>query len=819
MRIVKETNTMQLKQAVFQLILIVSLGFFSSLNAQTKLSEEAEEMYRNENYQEAVSMYKEILKSFPSNAIYNHRYGISVYETNGDLDIAAKHLEFAAKKGIRLSNLYLAKIKFKQYEFDEAISYFNLFKTYIRNNDPRQKELMEGIERCKRGKEMLQRVEDIQVMDTLVVPFELFFKHYDISRETGSFSNLRANDSVASDSLYLLYLPEKADRSFYDEFVNASQKRDLFRKDKLLDTWSDPKEIKAINTADNEIFPFLMSDGLTMYFCSDRPESFGGYDIFVTRYTPSMNDFLPPQPIGMPFNSFGNDYLYVIDEFRNEGWFASDRFNKAGFVTIYKFVPNATKKILSTTDKDKLRSAALIHNVKSTKADLPETEDTSYIETSSENMDDTGMIEIPKQKEREFIFIINDTTVYKKMSDFKNRDALTTFKSYLTFKGKADSLSEAIMQYRIKYESEANESKRSALTGKILNAEEMLQNYQSKVDSLEQRARKLEIDALKAYIKMINEDDAYLAPWKPRPLEIDIPEHIIPSFYNPYLKQNYTHIFTPDEIDRLKDVEHDKLIADNLVLDWQEILMKLNKDPNADRIIVEKLIERDSAFAEPMTREELAKISDQIRRESTDYYFKALTGKYDILKNKNLFLVRMVPDEVTGKTMKKLQQDAEFKYYNASTKTQNFTDYHYLNFDEIHQTMGNIEGSIDLLEREIMTYDKAKNAAPKAVPEVSSEVLPPTTVSESVITYKVQIGIFKNKPNASALAKIPAISTEPFEGPEQLIRYFSGDYNTKEQAEEEAKKIEALGFPGAFVVPFVNGGKSTWEAIQKLNSQ
>ncbi|MFB6341070.1 SPOR domain-containing protein [Saccharicrinis sp. FJH62] len=811
---------MQLKQAVFQLIIIVSLSFFSSLKAQTKLSDEAEEMYRTENYREAAFLYKEILKSFPTNAIYNHRYGVSVYEINGDLDVAKKHLEFAAKKGIRLSGFYLAKIYFKQYEFDKAIEYYNQFKAYIRNSDPRQEEIKKGIAQCEEGKEMLQRVEDIQVTDTLVVPFELFFKHYDISHETGSFSNILPNDSVAKDSLYLLYLPEKADRSFYDEFVNATEKRNLFRKDKLLDAWSEPKAIDAINTTYNEIFPFLMSDGLTMYFCSDRPESFGGYDIFVTRYNPSINDFLPPQPIGMPFNSYGNDYLYVIDEFKNTGWFASDRHNKAGFVTIYKFVPNPTKKFLNTTDIDKLRSAALIHEVKSNTGELsgtPDTEDTTYDAVVPEDMEDIGMIDIQGPRQREFTFIINDTTVYKKMSDFKNRDALTTFKTYLNFKDKTDSLSDAITNYRIKYESEGNEAQRSSLTGKILNAEEMLQNYQSKVDSLEQRTRKLEIDALKAYTKMINEDEAYLAPWKPEPLEIDIPKNIIPSFYNPYLKQNYKDIFTPAEIERLKDVEKDKLTADNLVLDWQEILMKLNKDPNADRIIVEKLIERDSAFAEPMTREQLAKISDQMRQESTDYYFKALTGKYDILKNKNLFLARMTPDAATQKAMKKLQQDAEFSYYNASMKTQNFTDYQYLNFDEVQQTTGNLESSIDLLEREIITYDKAKKTAVKPAPEMVAEKVPVKDSIGHVITYKVQIGIFKNKPNASALSKIPQVTTETIDG--ALIRYYSGEYNTKEEAEAEAKTIEASGFPGAFVVPFINGKKSTWEDIQKLNSK
>ena len=34
----------------------------------------------------------------------------------------------------------------------------------------------------------------------------------------------------------------------------------------------------------------------------------------------------------MPFNSPYNDYMYVIDEYNNLGWFASDRFQPEGKV-------------------------------------------------------------------------------------------------------------------------------------------------------------------------------------------------------------------------------------------------------------------------------------------------------------------------------------------------------------------------------------------------------------------------------------------------------------------------------------------------------
>ena len=64
-------------------------------------------------------------------------------------------------------------------------------------------------------------------------------------------------------------------------------------------------------------YPFMLSDGTTLYFAENGEESLGGYDLFVTRYSSSSHEYLKPENLGMPFNSPYNDYMLVIDEPNN----------------------------------------------------------------------------------------------------------------------------------------------------------------------------------------------------------------------------------------------------------------------------------------------------------------------------------------------------------------------------------------------------------------------------------------------------------------------------------------------------------------------
>ena len=173
-------------------------------------------------------------------------------------------------------------------------------------------------------------------------------------------------------------------------------------------------------------YPFVMPDGITIYYASDGDLSLGGYDIFVTRHDTEDDTYFTPENIGMPFNSPYNDYMYAIDEFNNLGWFASDRYQPEGKVCIYVFIPNDTKSVYSfeNTDKEKLAKLAKIHAIKDSWSNPTQVQDA---QKRLANINDEPSNVTPKH---DFEFVINDNYTYYQLTDFSSPQARNAYNRY-----------------------------------------------------------------------------------------------------------------------------------------------------------------------------------------------------------------------------------------------------------------------------------------------------------------------------------------------------------------------------------------------------
>lgn len=106
-----------------------------------------------------------------------------------------------------------------------------------------------------------------------------------------------------------------------------------------------------INTAGDEMFPYMRTDSL-MYFSSDGHPGFGGLDLFTARLN-STGDRWSIENMGKPMNSAGDDFGITFGE-GESGFFSSNRGDGRGYDHIYSFSKPEIKVTISgyVVDKD-----------------------------------------------------------------------------------------------------------------------------------------------------------------------------------------------------------------------------------------------------------------------------------------------------------------------------------------------------------------------------------------------------------------------------------------------------------------------------------
>lgn len=114
---------------------------------------------------------------------------------------------------------------------------------------------------------------------------------------------------------------------------------DLFVSYKLEgNNWSTPENLgPVINSPGNEVSPFY--DGTMLFFSSDWHQGLGGYDIF--RAEQNGGRWGRIFHLGSPINSTRDDYGFVYDSFENIGYFASNRPGGKGNEDVYKVYKSA----------------------------------------------------------------------------------------------------------------------------------------------------------------------------------------------------------------------------------------------------------------------------------------------------------------------------------------------------------------------------------------------------------------------------------------------------------------------------------------------
>ncbi len=152
-----------------------------------------------------------------------------------------------------------------------------------------------------------------------------------------------------------IYIPEDAEDIFYSAKDSAGI-RNLYTTSKKDSLWSAPRLINEnLTSSSDEVYPMLSPDGKSLYFSSKGLYGMGGYDLYVSRWNESTNDWDVPVNMGFPYSSPYDDLLYINTEDGKYSIFASNRDCGKDSVCIYVLEYDAMPVRKSVSDTKELR--------------------------------------------------------------------------------------------------------------------------------------------------------------------------------------------------------------------------------------------------------------------------------------------------------------------------------------------------------------------------------------------------------------------------------------------------------------------------------
>lgn len=139
--------------------------------------------------------------------------------------------------------------------------------------------------------------------------------------------------------------------------------------------WSKPVNLgAAINTDKSEMSPFIHADGRTLYFSSDGHAGMGGMDLFMSK---KISDFLWSKPLnlGYPINTYTDEINLVVEASAQKAFISSkknDNYDIFSFELYDEIKPEKTvffKGIISDFKTHKhLRAAFELYDLETGKA-------------------------------------------------------------------------------------------------------------------------------------------------------------------------------------------------------------------------------------------------------------------------------------------------------------------------------------------------------------------------------------------------------------------------------------------------------------------
>lgn len=465
--------------SLFIAALITLSGFAETID-------EARSLVKEGDYWGAQRILESLASKNPKTAtsgLYLYLSGVCDYE-GGEYAKAEKNLQLATSKGITAANLYLGRLAFQNYDFEKAAEFYSEYRDGTDKLNLVTADTADEFDReLLAAQNAISRVEQIVVLDSIAVPSQGFFEAYKLPSSAGRLIPPAQIPLINHrDGVEVAFVNEGNDFMMWGEPDSVGNVR-IVESIRLTDgKWHEPVPTPSIlNNKGYADFPFMMSDGVTLYYASDGIESMGGYDIFVATRDPQTGEYLQPQNIGMPFNSPADDYMLAIDEENGIGWWATDRNNLSDKVTIYVYKVNDVRKNYNP-DSDDILQKARLSDFRSTQNPADAEDYKALLARVSEIGNGSS-----EKKDVEFHFPVGGGRYYTSYDDFKKPEARRAMKKYVLAKDALDKEEERLQKLRRRFYLKQADNVRE----QIKHYEKALETQRAEVKSLRSEVYKL----------------------------------------------------------------------------------------------------------------------------------------------------------------------------------------------------------------------------------------------------------------------------------------------------------------------------------------
>ena len=347
--------------------------------------------------------------------------------------------------------------------------------------------------------ELEQRLESmrgftqkVMFIDSVVVSKSKLLSSLNIPDEAGSIQAYNKFFNTTDQPNSIVYLNQLRNKCVFSKFTDGGW--DLYSKEMIGGKWSNAVPLKGLDILGDDVdinWPFLLSDGTTLYFAAKGEESIGGFDIFMTRYDETTQSYLKPENIGMPFNSIDNDYFFIVDEYDGIGWFATDRNQPEGKVCIYSFIYNNVREnyVVDEYTPEQLRQLSEIHSISQTW-----TSNQARL-SALEQLTAVYKRKFTQKKKNDFEFVINDELTYTTLTDFRSSEAAEMYVDLNELLRKKNKLDSSIERARIAYPT-ARQAQREQYKQQLLAAEKQSEKYETDIKNLSKKIRRIELTKL-----------------------------------------------------------------------------------------------------------------------------------------------------------------------------------------------------------------------------------------------------------------------------------------------------------------------------------